>query len=46
VIKAPDLGRIRDLAAPNAELRSSAAANSFAVLVPSLNSLIEFRNDR
>jgi hypothetical protein len=46
VVKAPDVGRIRDLAAPNADLRWSAEANSFAVLVPSLNSLIEFRNDR
>jgi hypothetical protein len=46
VVKALDVGRIRDLAAPNAELRSSAEANSFVVLIPSLNSLIEFRNDR
>jgi Glyoxalase-like domain len=46
VIKTPEVGRIRDFAAPVAELRSSAEANSFAVLVPILNMLLEFRDDR
>jgi Glyoxalase-like domain len=46
VFKAPDVGPIRELAAAISELRSGADANSLAVLVPFLNTLLEFRSDR
>jgi hypothetical protein len=46
VFKAPDVDRIRALAAPIAELRPCAEANSLAVLIPFLNTLLEFRSDR
>ena len=45
VFKAADVGRIRDLAAPISELRSGAGEHSLALLVPFLNSLLEFRSD-
>ncbi|MGB9114992.1 VOC family protein [Bradyrhizobium sp.] len=46
VCKAPDVGRIRDLAAPLSELRSGAGERSLVLLVPFLNTLLEFRSDR
>jgi len=46
VFKAADVGHIRDLAAPISELRSGADAHSLALLVPFLNTLLEFRSDR
>jgi hypothetical protein len=46
VFKAPDVDPIRELAAAISELRSGAGANSLAVLVPFLNTLLEFRSDR
>ena len=46
VFKAPEVGRIRDLAASIAELHAGADANSLVVLIPFLNSLFEFRTDR
>jgi Glyoxalase-like domain len=46
VFKAPDVGRIHNIVAPIAGLRASMQANSLAVSVPFLNTLLEFRNDR
>jgi hypothetical protein len=46
VFKAADVGRIRDLAAPISGLRSWTGAHSLALLVPFLNTLLEFRSDR
>jgi Glyoxalase-like domain len=46
VFKAPDIGPIRHLAAGVAELRSAAQAHSLTLLVPFLNTLLEFRDDR
>jgi hypothetical protein len=46
VFKATDIGRIRDLAAPISQLRSGTDAHSLALLVPFLNTLLEFRSDR
>ena len=46
VFKAADIGRIRDLAAPISGLRSGTGAHSLALLVPFLNTLLEFRSDR
>jgi glyoxalase-like protein len=46
VLKATDVGHIRDLAAPVAGLRLRAEAHSVAVLIPFLNTLLEFRSDR
>lgn len=46
VFKAADLGHIRDLAAAIPELRSGTGEHSIALLVPFLNTLLEFRNDR
>jgi hypothetical protein len=46
VFKTVDQGRIRDLAAPLPELRSSAGENSLTLLAPFLNTLFEFRNDQ
>jgi hypothetical protein len=45
VFKAADVGRIRDLAAPISELRSAVSEHSLALLVPFLNTLLEFRSD-
>jgi hypothetical protein len=46
VFKAGDVGRIGDLAAPISGLRAGAGAHSLALLVPFLNTLLEFRSDR
>ena len=46
VFKTTDVGRIRDLAAPISELRPGAGAHSLNLLVPFLNTLLEFRSDR
>ena len=46
VFKASDLGRIHNLATHLPELRSGASANSLTLLVPFLNTLLEFRSDR
>ena len=46
VLKADELGRIRDVAAPLPELRSKANDHSLVLLAPFLNTLFEFRNDR
>ena len=46
VLKADDLGRIHDVAAPLPELRSKASDHSLALLAPFLNTLFEFRSDR
>jgi hypothetical protein len=46
VFKSPDVGHIRDLAAPISELRAGARADSLVLLVPFLNTLLEFRSDR
>jgi len=46
VFKAADFGRIRDLAASISELRSAPREHSLALLVPFLNTLLEFRDDR
>lgn len=46
VLKASDLGPIRGLAASIPELRAEADAHSLALLVPFLNTLLEFRSDR
>jgi len=45
VFKAADVGLIRDLAAPISELRSGVGKHSLALLAPSLNTLLEFRDD-
>lgn len=45
VFRAAGLNRIRDLAAPIAELRSGAGADSLVLLVPFLDTLLEFRSD-
>jgi hypothetical protein len=45
VFKTADLGRIRDLAMSINELRAGAAEHSLALLVPFLNTLLEFRSD-
>lgn len=46
VFRTPDVGRIRDLAAPIPELRPGAGENWLTLLVPFLNTLLEFRSDR
>jgi hypothetical protein len=46
VFRTPDVGRIRDLAAPIPELRSGAGGHWLTLLVPFLNTLLEFRSDR
>jgi hypothetical protein len=43
VLKGPDLARIRASAAPLSELRSRTDAHSMTLLVPFLNTLLEFR---
>jgi len=45
VLKTADVGPIRDHAAPISELRAGAGEHSFALLVPFLNTLLEFRSD-
>jgi hypothetical protein len=46
VLKSPDLGPIRALAASIPELRSQAGADSLVLLIRFLNTLLEFRSDR
>jgi Glyoxalase-like domain len=46
VLKATDIGVIHELAAPLPALRTKVDAHSAALLVPSLNTLLEFRSDR
>ena len=46
VFRTPDVGRIRDLAASIPELRSGAGEHWLTLLVPFLNTLLEFRSDR
>ena len=46
VFKTNDIDRIRDLAAPLTELRSTAGQHSLALLAPFLDTLFEFRSDR
>jgi glyoxalase-like protein len=46
VLGAPDVGCVRDLAARIDELRLEVESNSLVVLVPFLNTLLEFRSDR
>jgi hypothetical protein len=46
VFRTPDVGRIRDLAAPVSELRSGTGEHWLTMLVPFLNTLLEFRSDR
>jgi len=45
VFKTANVGCIRDLAASICELRAGAAEHSLALLVPFLNTLLEFRSD-
>src|SRR5579863_3990637 len=46
VLKAADIFRISDLAAPISEIRVGTGEHSLALLVPFLNTLLEFRSDR
>jgi hypothetical protein len=46
VLKTPDLGSISALAASIPELRVETGTHSLALLVPFLNTLVEFRSDR
>jgi Glyoxalase-like domain len=46
VFKVADVSRIRDFAAPISELRSGMGEHSLTLLVPFLNTLLEFRSDR
>jgi hypothetical protein len=46
VFKAPDLALIREHASSAPGLRIEAAGSSLAVLIPFLNTLLEFRSDR
>lgn len=46
VVKAADVGLVRDLAAPISELPMAAGEHSLVLQVPFLNTLLEFRNDR
>jgi hypothetical protein len=46
VLKAVDISRVRDLAAPVSEIRAGTSEHSLALLVPFLNTLLEFRSDR
>jgi hypothetical protein len=46
VFNVPDLARIRDLASSVPDLRVETAQSSLTVLIPFLNTLIEFRSDR
>lgn len=46
VFRTPDVGRIRDLAASIPELRSGTGEHWLSLLVPFLNTLLEFRSDR
>jgi len=46
VFRTPDVGRIRDLAAPIPELRSGTGEHWLTLLVSFLNTLLEFRSDR
>lgn len=46
VFKTPDLGAVRGFASSIPELRMGERANSLLLLVPFLNTLLEFRRDR
>jgi hypothetical protein len=46
VFKAPDLARVRDLASSVPEARVETAKSSISMVIPFLNSLLEFRSDR
>jgi hypothetical protein len=46
VFKTADVGRLRDLAAAISELHSGEREHSLVLLVPFLNTLLEFRDDR
>ena len=46
VFNAPDLARIRDLASSIPDLRVETGESSLTLLIPFLNSLLEFRGDR
>jgi hypothetical protein len=46
VLKTPDLGPIRALAGSIPELRSETGTHSVVLLIPFLNTLLEFRSDR
>jgi hypothetical protein len=46
VLKAADIGRLRDLAAALPALRAAVGQHSAALRVPFLNTLLEFRSDR
>jgi hypothetical protein len=46
VFKAPDLGPVSGFASSIPELRMGESANSLLLLVPFLNTLLEFRSDR
>jgi hypothetical protein len=45
IFKAADIARIRDLAAPLPELRSTTGAHSLVSLAPALNTVFEFRRE-
>jgi hypothetical protein len=45
VFKAPDIAHIRDLASSVPEARVETSESSLAMLIPILNSLLEFRNE-
>jgi hypothetical protein len=46
VFDAPEPGRVRDLASSISDTRVEVSENSFAVLIPLLNTLLEFRRGR
>jgi len=46
IFNVPDLVRIRDLASSIPDVRVGTAESSLAVLIPFLNTLLEFRSDR
>jgi hypothetical protein len=46
VFRATDISRVSDLAAPIPEIRTGTSEHSLAVLLPSLDTLLEFRSDR
>ncbi len=46
VLKATDISRMSDFAAPISEIRVGTGEHSRALLVPFLNTLLEFRSDR
>ncbi|HLX15528.1 MAG TPA: VOC family protein [Bradyrhizobium sp.] len=46
VLKAADISRISDPAAPISEMRAATSEHSLTLLMPFLNTLLEFRSDR